>query len=142
MIYLAQPYSHEDPAVMDMRYNSALHHCAKLITKFVYSPIVHWHNISLEYNLSPNFAFWQELNLHMIEKANSVYVLKLHGWEQSIGLRGELEYCERAGKPVYTIEQNGDVLLRSPQALLKDMYNGDNNTEQHSLISVLKSDVT
>lgn len=34
----------------------------------------------------------------MLGRADSLYVLKLGGWEESVGLTAEIEYAKKAGK--------------------------------------------
>ena len=52
MIYLASPYTHDDPNVERERYESVCTVCAKFarLGKHVYSPIAHWHPIALAHD--------------------------------------------------------------------------------------------
>ena len=49
MIYVASPYTHEDPAVREERYLAALRYTAKLLAnkRWCFSPIVHCHDLAL-----------------------------------------------------------------------------------------------
>ena len=99
MIYLDSPYSHSDKAVRNERYFAVMKRTAELINQgfFVYSPILHNHNMADKYNLSSNFEFWQAFDKHMIDLAEAVYVLKLDGWNTSIGVNYEINYASTKG---------------------------------------------
>lgn len=102
MIYLASPYTHADPAVMEQRYEDVLEVVASLAASslVVYSPIVHFHEVAKKYNLPRDYAFWQIQNIGMLKKADYVMVLRLEGWETSVGICGELEQANALHIPV------------------------------------------
>lgn len=102
MIYLASPHSHPDPLVREQRYLSALRATQHLLAKkeWAYSPIVHNHVIAQLGDLPNGFEFWQEFDLHMIDLASKVVVLRIDGWEASKGIKAEVEYATSLGKSV------------------------------------------
>jgi len=102
MIYLASPYNHEDPSVRDWRYEQTMELLAGLLMsgKFVYSPIVHCHEMSKKFPLSIRFDFWREFDFHMIDLAKCLYVYQLEGWETSTGVSLEIAHAENISKPV------------------------------------------
>lgn len=99
MIYLASPYTSPDIFVMEERYQRNLDMLAHLLAKghVVYSPIVHFHPLACERDLPRDFAFWSRINLWMLGRADSLYVLKLDGWEESVGLTAEIERAKHLG---------------------------------------------
>ena len=107
MIYLAQPYSHPHPDVRELRYEMALKVCATYAKRgsMVYSPIVHWHNVALEYPLPKDAKFWERLNHKMMDIANRMHVMKLDGWRESVGLTEEIEYAKEIGLVTDWIEE-------------------------------------
>lgn len=100
MIYLAQPYTHKDSAIRDARYRAALRIVADY-TKMeflIYSPIVHYHNVALAYDLPVEFDFWRTLNFEALKRCNEIWILPLTGWETSAGLRAEIKEAQRLYK--------------------------------------------
>ena len=99
MIYLAIPYTHEDPAVMDYRAEVA-DHVAALLTRIgyeVYSPISSWHHISKKYSLPTDYEYWKKLNDRMMLNSDRVLVIMLDGWKESKGVQDEIASAERFG---------------------------------------------
>lgn len=103
LIYLASPYSHQDPEVRQDRYEQACQAAADLIGEdvFVYSPIAHTHNIALKMPSKPlSFSYWQNFDFRMINACDELMVRRLDGWEDSVGVEAEIEYARKTGKPV------------------------------------------
>ncbi len=99
--YIASPYSHPDPKVREERYQSVLDFVAHIAMRPTmdtpYSPIVHWHHVALGHNLPGDFEFWKRIDHDMIARANSVIVYMIDGWQESKGVKAEIEYAHRRG---------------------------------------------
>ena len=93
MIYLASPYTHEQAAVMERRFELACAVVAELVKEdhVIYSPIAHFHPIAVRHELPRDFSFWQRQNLSMLSKADTLLVLRLDGWETSKGVANEID---------------------------------------------------
>ena len=102
MIYVCSPYTHPDPAVREQRFHAACAMTARLMLEghVVYSPIVHSHPL-VAHGLPINWSFWQYFDLRHLEFSDEVVVLMLDGWEQSAGVRAEIEKATELGKPVW-----------------------------------------
>jgi nucleoside 2-deoxyribosyltransferase len=101
-IYLAGPYSHPDPGIRRQRFE-ALNHAAALVMReghIVFSPISHSHPIAVQCDLPKGFEFWQKQDLSFIDWCDEVWVVPISGYRESKGLRAEIEYAKRIGKPV------------------------------------------
>lgn len=108
MIYLAQPYTHPDPAVRAKRYDAALHVTADY-TKLgflIYSPIVHYHNVALRHNLPSDFHFWRVLNFSALARCNEIWILPLTDWEKSLGLKAEIREAIRLNIPATYLKED------------------------------------
>ncbi len=94
MIYLASPYTHDDPEVVKERYAKTCKVAGILIREGyrVFSPIAHTHAILVVADLPGNFAFHRDLNFHMIDLCSGFFVLRMNGWEESVGVRAETDY--------------------------------------------------
>lgn len=92
-IFLASPYTHSNPRIMLQRYEKARDAAAKLLRGgiTVFSPIVHFHDIALLHDFPKDAAFWENHNRPFLQLSCGLYVLTLPGWEDSIGVRREIE---------------------------------------------------
>ena len=106
MIYIAGPYSHEDLFIRHERYISHREYLAYMLAQYIptFSPIVQCHEAALWHNLPTDAEFWQWYNRYMIDRSEVVHVLKLEGWDKSIGVQGEIDYCVETSKPCELIE--------------------------------------
>jgi hypothetical protein len=101
ILYLACPYTHADPEVRRLRAALVNRLAGELIAGglVVYSPISHSHAIT-EAGLPVEWDFWARQSLAMLAVCRGVLVYCLEGFEQSVGLRAEIEAATAAGKPV------------------------------------------
>ena len=103
LTYLASPYSHDDPAVRKERADKVCQAAAQIITAggLVYSPIAH--SVALEPYLDEgpaDYAYWRESDERMIRCCDTLTVLTLEGWGESVGVTAEIEYAEGLGMRV------------------------------------------
>ena len=102
MIFLSSPYSSPDAVIRTTRLKrtrefvwSHLQHGVQL-----FSPIVYGHVFYLHHEAPTDASFWSRLDMDMLAVAEMMWVLRLPGWEQSIGVQMELEYCTAHNKAV------------------------------------------
>jgi hypothetical protein len=102
MIYIASPYSHQDKDVMEMRFEQACYFAAEGMAHgfMVYSPIAHCHALAAMHNLPTSAAHWQAFNQHFLDLSDYMVVLRLAGWEQSVGVKEEVAYMKKAKKQI------------------------------------------
>jgi hypothetical protein len=98
--YLASPYTHPDPHVMDLRYHMALRALGWLMKRkiWTYSPIVHCHELARLHGLPRDANYWREYNLAMLDRASGMFVLRIDGIEQSNGVAGEIQRAQDTGQ--------------------------------------------
>jgi nucleoside 2-deoxyribosyltransferase len=101
MIYLCTPYSNADPAVRQERFEMACRAAAELIRqgKTVFSPIAHSHSIC-QLGLPLDWAFWERHDMALLKMCDEVVVLKLDGWQESVGVQAEIGAARTLGKPI------------------------------------------
>jgi len=97
MIYLASPYSHSDPLIRKTRFLLAEEFVAKNFPEHIYSPVVHYHELSLRHNIPGDFATWQKINFDMIRRADEFWILDIPGWEDSVGVTAEAKFALDCG---------------------------------------------
>jgi len=71
--------------------------------RWVYSPIVHCHQLAKLFDLPFDANFWHNYNFAMLERAGDFALLKLPGWNASIGVADEIEEAKRLDLPVELI---------------------------------------
>lgn len=94
-IYLGSPYTHPSVIIRKLRYEAALAAAMWLTVNHntVYSPIVHYHQMALDYDLPKHSIFWEQHNFAMLEVARELVVLALPGHLESVGLTTEKTYA-------------------------------------------------
>lgn len=110
MIYLASPYSNHDPIVVRTRFLLVEQCTARLLQagEFVWSPIVHCHEMATKYFMPTDADFWKAYNFDFMRRADAIYVLKIPGWESSRGVTMEREFAEYTGIPVKFVNEDGE----------------------------------
>jgi hypothetical protein len=105
MIYLASPYSHRDSAVRQKRFEAACRAAAALLRAdiAVFSPIAHSHPIA-EYGVPTTWDFWQRVDRQYLRHCQALVVLRLPGWEASVGVQAEIELARLWGIPVLEVD--------------------------------------
>lgn len=102
MIYLASPYAHHDPVVMQFRYEQAAMYVSNSYKARIpmYSSIVHNHPIALLGGLPRTWEFWREIDLPMLRICDQLHILCLPGWKTSIGVTAEIDFAKSALIPI------------------------------------------
>lgn len=90
--YLASPYSHEHKSVMTLRHNAAACATVWMLKQkiFVYSPIVHCHELAANFKLPTDADFWIDYNYTMLRHASTISILRIYGLLNSKGVKLEL----------------------------------------------------
>lgn len=98
--YLATPYT-AYPYGLENAFLAACRAAACLTDSGVpvYSPVAHWHPISLFMENKPP-EFWIELNRPYMQTALSLIIVQLPGWDRSAGIFHERTLFEQMNKPV------------------------------------------
>jgi len=102
-IYLASPYTHENPDVEAERFVKACETAGRLIQAghIVYCPIAHSHPIKeCTKGMPGTWEFWQPIDHFFIRKLEAIVVLRLDGWRESVGVGGELLIGRTLVKPI------------------------------------------
>jgi hypothetical protein len=101
LTYLCSPYTSADPAIRQARFEAACKAAAELVRsgKHIYSPIVSGHPLC-QYELPSDWSFWRQRDLRFLAICDEVLVLKLSGWQQSVGIQAEIAAARALGKPV------------------------------------------
>lgn len=118
MIYLASPYSHPLKVVEAMRYDQITRVAAYLIAEHghaMFLPITQSHNLKDwdERLTGTSFAHWKDIDLCAIDHCDEVWVVKMVGWKESVGVQAEIDHAKLTGKPIKYINAKTYALTRS-----------------------------
>ena len=116
-VYLASPYSHNDPAVRDMRYMRIRDIAARLILEKgqpAYSPIAHCHDMCAGGKAPFSYEAWRLQDEAMIEAAHELWVVMMAGWEQSNGVAEERNHALLEMIPVKYLDPDTLEVFESP----------------------------
>ena len=102
MIYIVSPYTHSDPTVREQRFDAACAAAAVLMRAghIVYSPVVYGHSL-VQRGLPCDWPFWERHARWHLERCDEVVVLMLDGWDESVGVRAEIEIAGELEKVVW-----------------------------------------
>jgi hypothetical protein len=102
VVYLAGPYTHDDPMVREHRYHVLLKAEAYLLRKglAVISPINMCHELGKIYGFQYGYDFWQSRDRTLITKCEEVIVITEPGWKESVGVTDEIFWANECNIPV------------------------------------------
>ncbi len=85
--YLASPYTHPDPAILEQRFKAVCKKAAELMRagEVIFCPIAHSHPIAEHLGNHIDGTFWQAQDAPYVALCSKLYVLMLPGWENSRG---------------------------------------------------------
>lgn len=116
MIYLASPYTHKDPEVMNSRYLLTKQLTASLLSRNipVFSPIVYGREF--EHTLGHTFYDWKFFNDCVIRVCDLFVIHTLPGWRESKGVEYEWAlFRSRSSTPVQFVTTEGIFSWVPPQ---------------------------
>lgn len=110
--YLATPYTHFEGGIDDAFVNAS-RIAAKLVCQGVnvYAPIVHSHPIAVHGAMDAlDHALWMGVDAAFMERCDGMIVGCMAGWESSKGVRFEIDWFRKAGKPIRYYDPETDTL--------------------------------
>lgn len=94
LVYIASPYSSKDASTRGQRYEAAV----KCVNHFLnegkyipFSPIVY----GRAFDRDASYAAWEQFCRGMIFRSDYLWILRLPGYEDSVGVRSEIDYAKR-----------------------------------------------
>lgn len=109
LLYLAAPYTHADPAIMESRFNAVNKKAAELMRNgnVVFSPISHSHPIAWAGNLPlTDWEFWEHQDMPYLHNSSILAVLMLDGWEESKGVAAEIKRADELRIPIIYLQES------------------------------------
>lgn len=108
-IYLASPYSAPTAGQRHERFVKACKKAAALMEdgNIVFCPIAHSHSIEVEgMDEIHDGDFWLRQDFAILDAVDVVFVYTMEGWENSQGIKREIQYANANKIPVYFIGEN------------------------------------
>lgn len=99
LVYVAAPYSHSDPAVVEGRMHALERHLAQLSAKGVvsFSPLLMHYCLGKGVDIPGDYGFWRNHCLTLLSKSDILDVLMLPGWNASEGVADEISFAKANG---------------------------------------------
>lgn len=95
LVYLASPYTHADADVRKRRYEAACREAARLMLAghTVFCPVAHSHPIAEQMpdGNAVDGELWKRQDAPYLQFCSAMVVVKMPGWEQSSGIKHEIE---------------------------------------------------
>lgn len=101
--YLASPYS-KYPAGHEQAFIDICKQGAFLAMNGIYTmgAIAHTHPIAMHGEIdNQDHDFWLKWDFALIDKLDGMIVCMMEGWDKSVGVLREIEYCQKTGKPIF-----------------------------------------
>ena len=128
VIYLASPYSSDDPRKRHERFRLACLVAGKLMLDghHIFSPIAHTHPIAKFCDLPKGYDFWEKYDRDILAKCGAVFVLAIDGWRESKGVTAELAIARELGLPTIVGISGGMMQkLKTGQRVRMDAGRGE-----------------
>ncbi|WP_339026625.1 DUF1937 family protein [Bradyrhizobium symbiodeficiens] len=109
IVYLACPYTDASADVREERFRAATRAATKLIEKglVVFSPITMTHPIDIEMAGAAGTLgseYWGKFDEAFMSACSELAILKIEGWDTSLGVARELRFFEARGLPVWFVD--------------------------------------
>lgn len=110
-LYLASPYSHESRFIRKLRFDAVCYVVGQMTVEglITFSPIAHYHPIADVCELPTDFEFYRNINFIYIRSCFQFGVLMLPGWDESIGVKGEISIAENLNKEIIYIKPSNYI---------------------------------
>ncbi len=106
LVYLASPYTHQDPDVREARFEAACQCAVAFITRgvYIFSPVVHCHPLTLM-GMPQEWAHWEEYDRALLNASSSLVALTMNGSVGSVGMNEEWNIMRsELARPVYIFD--------------------------------------
>lgn len=109
LYYLASPYSAPTKHKMHQNYVDITRYGAMLTHVFNVAfimPITTSHQLKIHVpDLGTSWEFWQHVDIKFLSRCDGIVVVKMRGWEHSIGVTAEIAYAEANNLDVHYITE-------------------------------------
>lgn len=113
VVYLATPYSRFKGGI-NMAFQEAAMLAARMLAQGykVYSPISHTHPIAIYGGIDPTSELWYAFDETMMGVSDTLVVGMMEGWEDSYGVKKEIEHFREQGKKIAYMDPETTEITR------------------------------
>jgi len=106
IVFISSPYSHPDDEIRESNFKIVSKLAADLNSQgtVAVSPITYGHTLLQFKEMPSNWEFWKEFCLTFLEKSHELIVYKMPGWENSRGMKEEIEFAKKLNIPITYME--------------------------------------
>ena len=114
VVYLACPYGDGDARLRRERFEAATRAAAQLIKQgyIVYSPITMTHPIDAVLGGGKETLgsdYWVDYDKAFMDFCSEMIILRAPGWDESRGIKREIEYFAAREKPIRLMDSDGSL---------------------------------
>lgn len=109
LIYLASPYS-KYPGGREQAFKEVCKKAWEIMHTGVqvFCPIAHSHPIEVEVKKIGSPEFWLEQDYSVLMRCDELWVYKMPGWEDSYGVKKEIQFAKWEDIPIKYLEYNNE----------------------------------
>jgi hypothetical protein len=106
MVYVASPYNHPDPKKVESNYEKVAKYVAGETARgrVLVSPIVYGHNLLPHEDMPTDWEFWTSFCLSILDRCDSVEVVRMEGWDKSAGVAAEIDFAKQKGLTIQYVD--------------------------------------
>lgn len=119
LYYLASPYTHKSKKIMEHRFQQVTEASIWLLNKGIvsFSPIAYNHPM-VKYGLPTEWSFWKEYDTNFLKHSDALIVLKIDGWDTSIGVSAEINIAKEIKIPIFYLSEISIKANKLPKTLI------------------------
>lgn len=111
MLYIACPFSCDDPRVRKRRYEIATNVLFECMRHGIpaFSPVSHGFDVTEHYGKAGDVshATWMQLDLAILKGCSALLVIEVSDWRESIGVTAEIDMARSLSIPIYYVKPGG-----------------------------------
>ena len=109
VIYIASPYSHEDPLKVEENFRKVSQISSEIVANgdIAISPITYGHTLIQFKKMRSDWEFWTSFCLSLLLKCDKLLVCdNMEGWEKSKGVEEEISFARDHGIKIEMISES------------------------------------
>lgn len=108
LAYIAAPYSHPDPDVIEDRMEQFADIMSRLMALEIHavSPLMN-HPYLGRRRTPGTYDYWGPYSINLLRRCDAVIVIMMDGWLESVGVADEIKHAKEFNKPVFVCKPNG-----------------------------------
>ena len=109
--YHASPYTHPQEGIRRRRYLEASYFYKVFVEADIptFAPIAFHHDLALVLDLPKDAGFWARVNYTWLRRCDSMVVITLPGWKESVGITHEVANAKAHAKEIHYIYPTNGV---------------------------------